>query len=143
MSGLILEERGRRKMGFETLEHYECDGQMSLDDLEPDLKSKRLQAYLKRFDRDALVDIIVVDNTGRLNYPVMTQYTATDMGNPCIVVIVGSPEDLDRGNLEHTDLSDQMAFDFSPNTDLAEEGAGHDKADIIQQRYGSSNIGRA
>ncbi len=105
-------------MGNEVLEHYECDGQMSLDDLEPALKSKRLQAYLKRYDRDALVDIIVVDNTGRLNYPVMTQYTATDMGNPCIVVIVGSPEDLDRGNLEHTDLSDQMALDFSPNTDL-------------------------
>ena len=105
-------------MGNEVLEHYECDGQMSLDDLGPALKSKRLQAYLKRYDRDALVDIIVVDNTGRLNYPVMTQYTATDMGNPCIVVIVGSPEDLDRGNLEHTDLSDQMALDFSPNTDL-------------------------
>ena len=109
-------------MENEVLEHYECDGQMSLDDLEPALKSKRLQVYLKRFDRDSLVDIIVVDNTGRLNYPVMTQYTATDMGNPCIVVIVGSPEDLDRGNLEHTDLSDQMALDFSPNTDLTEEG---------------------
>ena len=49
-------------MGNEVLEHYECDGQMSLDDLEPALKSKRLQAYLKRYDRDALVDIIVVDN---------------------------------------------------------------------------------
>lgn len=108
-------------MGNEVLEHYECDGQVSLDDLEPALKSKRLQVYLKRFDRDSLVDIIVVDNTGRLNYPVMTQYTATDMGNPCIVVIVGSPEDLDRGNLEHTDLSDQMALDFSPNTDLGEQ----------------------
>ena len=111
-------------MENEVLEHYECDGQMSLDDLEPALKSKRLQVYLKRFDRDSLVDIIVVDNTGRLNYPVMTQYTATDMGNPCIVVIVGSPEDLDCGNLDHTDLSDQMAFDFSTQTtDLTEEGA--------------------
>lgn len=115
-------------MENEALEHYECDGQMSLDDLEPALKSKRLQTYLKRYDRDALVDIIVVDNTGRFNYPVMTQYTATDMGNPCIVVIVGSPEDLDRGNLEHTDLSDQMAFDFSQNTDLTEEGKYEEKA---------------
>ena len=42
------------------------------------------------------------------------------MGNPCIVVIVGSPEDLDRGNLEHTNLSDQMEFDFSQNTDLGD-----------------------
>lgn len=112
-------------MENEVLEHYECEGQMSLDDLEPALKSKRLQVYLKRFDRDSLVDIIVVDNTGRLNYPVMTQYTATDMGNPCIVVIVGSPEDLDRGNLEHTNLSDQMEFDFSQNTDLTEEMEKH------------------
>lgn len=100
-------------MGNEALEHYECDGQLSLDDLEPALKSKRLQAYLKRYDRDALVDIIVVDSSGRQHYPVITQYTATDMGNPCMVVIVGPPEDLDRGNLEHTDLSDQMAMDFT------------------------------
>ncbi len=99
-------------MGFEALEHYECDGQISIEDLEPAVKNKRLQAYLKRFGRDALVDIIVVDNAGRLHYPVMTQYTATDMGNPCMVVIVGPPEDLDRGNLDHTDLSDQMALDF-------------------------------
>lgn len=86
---------------------------MGFDDLEPAIKNKSLQAYLKRFGREELVDIIVVDNTGRLNYPVMTQYTATDMGNPCMVVIVGEPEDLDSGNMEHTDLSDQMAFDFA------------------------------
>lgn len=111
-------------MGFEALEHYECDGQISLDDLEPAIKNKTLQAYLKRFGRDDLIDIIVVDHKRRLHYPVVTQHTVSDMGNPCIVVIVGSPEDLDCGNLEHTDLSDQMAFDFStPNTDLTEEGA--------------------
>ena len=38
-------------------------------------------------------------------------------------------------------LHDNLEWENS--TDLAEEGAGHDKADIIQQRYGSSNIGRA
>lgn len=109
-------------MGFEALEHYECDGQISLDDLEPAIKNKTLQAYLKRFGRDDLIDIIVVDHKRRLHYPVVTQHTVSDMGNPCIVVIVGSPEDLDCGNLEHTDLSDQMAFDFStPNTDLGEQ----------------------
>ena len=109
-------------MGFEALEHYECDGQLSLDGLEPAIKNKTLQAYLKRFGRDDLIDIIVVDHDRRLHYPVVTQHTVSDMGNPCIVVIVGSPEDLDRGNLEHTNLSDQMEFDFSKNTDLTEKG---------------------
>lgn len=108
-------------MGNEVLEHYECEGQMSLDDLEPAIKNKTLQAYLKRFGREALVDIIVVDRSGRQHYPVVTQYTATDMGSPCMVVVVGQPEDMDRGNLEHTDLTDQMALDFSPSTDLVEE----------------------
>ena len=97
----------------DVLEGYECDGQMSLN-LEPSVKNKILQAYLKRFGREDLVNIIVVDSGSRQHYPVVTQYTATDMGNPCMVVIVGPPEDLDRGNLEHTDLTDQMAFDFMP-----------------------------
>ena len=110
-------------------------------------KNKTLQAYLKRFGRDDLIDIIVVDHKRRLHYPVVTQHTVSDMGNPCIVVIVGSPEDLDRGNLEHTDLSDQMALDFSPNTDFvelaaaffAEPGAGLDKADRKSTRLNSSH----
>ena len=72
-------------MGFEALEHYECDGQISLDDLEPAIKNKTLQAYLKRFGRDDLIDIIVVDHKRRLHYPVVTQHTVSDMGNPWIV----------------------------------------------------------
>lgn len=107
-------------MERDVLDGYECDGQISLEDLEPAIKNKTLQAYLKRFGREDLLDIIVVDRSGRQHYPVVTQYTATDMGSPCMVVIVGKPEDLDRGNLEHTDLSDQMAFDFSKNTDLGD-----------------------
>lgn len=119
-------------MGFEALEHYECDGQISIDDLEPAIKNKRIQAYLKRFGREDLLDIIVIDPDKRLQYPVMTQYTATDMGNPCMVVIVGSPEDLDRGNLEHTDLSDQMAFDFS---EKSEDQSAQGWRDHISQRF--------
>ena len=77
------------------------------------VKNEKVQAYLKRYGHDDPVDIIVVDRVVRLHYPVMAQYAVTDMGNPCIVVVVGQPDDLDRGNLEHTDLSDQMAFDFT------------------------------
>ena len=68
----------------------------------------------------------MVDNKRRLHYPVVTQHTVSDMGNPCMVVIVGEPEGLDCGNLEHTDLSDQMALDFTTtNTDLTEEMEKH------------------
>lgn len=77
------------------------------------VKNEKVQAYLNRYGHADPVDIIVVDRAGRLHYPVMTQHAVTDMGNPCFVVVVGQPEDLDHGNQEHTDLSDQMTLDFT------------------------------
>lgn len=97
-------------MGFEVFDRYECDGQMELT--EPPMKKSELQAYLKGFRRDGEVAVIVVDSQGRNRYPVRRTMYVTDMGDPVIIIDVGNPENLDTENLEHTDLTDQMEWDF-------------------------------
>lgn len=96
---------------MEVFDHYECDGQIELT--EPPMRKSELQAYLKGFRRDGEVAVIVVDSRGRNRYPVRQMMCVTDMGDPVIIVDVGNPGNLDTENLDHTDLSDQMALDFS------------------------------
>lgn len=97
-------------MGLEVFDNYVCDGQMELT--EPPMRKSELQAYLKGFRRDGEVAVIVVDSRGRNRYPVRGITRVKDMGDPVIIIDVGNPENLDAENLEHTDLSDQMEWDF-------------------------------
>lgn len=76
------------------------------------MKRSELQAYLKGFKRDGEVAVIVVDSRGRNRYPVLEIMCATDMGDPVIVIGVGSPINLDTENLEHTDMTDQLQLDL-------------------------------
>ncbi len=98
-------------MGLEVFNNYECDGQMEL--AEPPMRKSELLAYLKGFRRDGEVAVIVVDSRGRNRYPVRRTMCVTDMGDPVIIIDVGNPENLDIENLEHTDLTDQMEWDFA------------------------------
>lgn len=97
-------------MSLDVFNNYECDGQMELT--EPPMKKSELQAYLKGFRRDGEVAVIVVDSRGRNRYPVRRTMCVTDMGDPVIIIDVCRPENLDTENLEHTDLTDQMEWDF-------------------------------
>ena len=76
------------------------------------MKRSELQAYLKGFKRDGEVAVIVVDSLGRNRYPVLEIMCATDMGDPVIVIDVGSSVNLDTENLEHTELTDQLQLDL-------------------------------
>lgn len=53
-----------------------------------------------------------MDGEARNRYPVLEIMCATDMGDPVIVIDVGSPVNLDTENLEHTDLTDQLQLDL-------------------------------
>ena len=76
------------------------------------MKKSELLEYLKKFNRDREVVVLVVNGEARNRYPVLEIMCATDMGDPVIVIDVGSPVNLDTENLEHTDLTDQLQMDL-------------------------------
>lgn len=74
------------------------------------MKNTKLKKYLNTFRDESDVSVIIVDPVGRKQYPVTGYAGITDMGQPVFVLEVGQPNDMDTGNIEHTDLTDQMSI---------------------------------
>lgn len=96
------------------------------------MKKSELQNYIKKFRNDGEVALVIVDAMSRKLYPVHNTICVTDMGDPVIIIDVGHPENMDTENIDHTDLSDQMSFDFS---EKSEDQSAQGWRDHISQRF--------